>query len=297
MNVKKLSLMLFFGSKLSFAIGTGVPTFDAATFGQMVKQIQKAEAMIKNLKGQLDAVTGNVKYAQQLYAEIADLKDEIRSMRKYLQLFKNPKELLKLSPTQRIELLSKIREKKYEDMQRSQDKIARLNKQVDETKSMKDSADLSNLINVERLKLEQRKLEIQVLEQSKEEAIKLSKINAVNLDACKTSQQLGDQTLAAIYCARVIDKKVIAANLNSNRDQTDSSIKRKSVGNRGKEPKGLYPNKVSEHFETGGKGPGIISPLSSRKLDHGGRSYGLAQLSTKQGSMAAYLKHTKYKEL
>lgn len=48
---------------------------------------------------------------------------------------------------------------------------------------------------------------------------------------------------------------------------------------------------VSERFETGGRGAGLIS---SGKGDHGGKSYGSHQLSSSSGTLNEYLKQSKY---
>jgi hypothetical protein len=49
---------------------------------------------------------------------------------------------------------------------------------------------------------------------------------------------------------------------------------------------------TSEHYESGGRGPGVIS---SGKGDHGGASYGCYQLSSKLGVVQDYIKQSKYK--
>lgn len=49
---------------------------------------------------------------------------------------------------------------------------------------------------------------------------------------------------------------------------------------------------TSEHYESGGRGPGVIS---SGKGDHGGASYGCYQLSSKLGVVQNYIQQSKYK--
>ncbi|RSB23035.1 VgrG-related protein [Enterobacter cloacae] len=49
---------------------------------------------------------------------------------------------------------------------------------------------------------------------------------------------------------------------------------------------------TSEHYESGGRGPGVIS---SGRGDHGGASYGCYQLSSKLGVVQDYIKQSKYK--
>ncbi|MGL4756392.1 MAG: hypothetical protein ACRCXB_28900 [Aeromonadaceae bacterium] len=49
---------------------------------------------------------------------------------------------------------------------------------------------------------------------------------------------------------------------------------------------------TSEHYESGGRGPGIIS---SGRGDHGGASYGCYQLSSKLGVVQDYIQQSKYK--
>lgn len=49
---------------------------------------------------------------------------------------------------------------------------------------------------------------------------------------------------------------------------------------------------TSEHYESGGRGPGVIS---SGRGDHGGASYGCYQLSSKLGVVQHYIKQSKYK--
>ncbi|WP_434777141.1 peptidoglycan-binding domain-containing protein [Neisseria sp. Ec49-e6-T10] len=50
---------------------------------------------------------------------------------------------------------------------------------------------------------------------------------------------------------------------------------------------------TSEKFESGGRGPGMIS---SGKGDHGGISYGIYQLSSSQGSLQEFISKSKYKD-
>lgn len=50
--------------------------------------------------------------------------------------------------------------------------------------------------------------------------------------------------------------------------------------------------KTSEHYESGGRGAGVIS---TGKGDHGGVSYGAYQLSTKAGTLNEYLDQSRYR--
>ncbi|QLR43379.1 hypothetical protein HV346_12125 [Enterobacter sp. RHBSTW-00994] len=52
--------------------------------------------------------------------------------------------------------------------------------------------------------------------------------------------------------------------------------------------------KTSERYESGGRGPGVIS---SGKGDHGGVSYGMYQLSSKMGTVNKYIAVSKYQDL
>ncbi|HFS2350435.1 TPA: hypothetical protein ACHXFU_005209, partial [Escherichia coli] len=62
-----------------------------------------------------------------------------------------------------------------------------------------------------------------------------------------------------------------------------------------KKSSGIWPlGKTSERYESGGRGPGVIS---SGKGDHGGVSYGMYQLSSKMGTVNKYIIMSKYKDL
>ncbi|HAB1630755.1 TPA_asm: hypothetical protein GB507_19915 [Salmonella enterica subsp. arizonae] len=50
---------------------------------------------------------------------------------------------------------------------------------------------------------------------------------------------------------------------------------------------------TSEHYESGGRGPGVVS---SGRGDHGGASYGCYQLSSKPGVVQDYIQQSKYKD-
>ncbi|MCY1701002.1 hypothetical protein OVA10_23665 [Lelliottia sp. SL45] len=50
---------------------------------------------------------------------------------------------------------------------------------------------------------------------------------------------------------------------------------------------------TSEHYESGGRGPGVVS---SGRGDHGGASYGCYQLSSKLGVVQDYIQQSKYKD-
>ncbi|NLS54061.1 hypothetical protein GJ675_10410 [Hafnia alvei] len=50
--------------------------------------------------------------------------------------------------------------------------------------------------------------------------------------------------------------------------------------------------KTSEHFESGGRGPSVVS---TGKGDHGGISYGKYQFSSKMGVVQKYILHSKFK--
>ena len=116
--------------------------------------------MIQHLKDQLDAVRGNALYVQQLYREIEALRDEIKSMRNYIKFFSNPRNILNMSAPERIRLISEFKAKKLEAIDREQNRIIELAAMADKTKDIKQATDLKNLIDLEKLKLEQRKIEI-----------------------------------------------------------------------------------------------------------------------------------------
>ncbi|RTQ00624.1 hypothetical protein EKN38_15190 [Enterobacter sp. WCHEn045836] len=62
-----------------------------------------------------------------------------------------------------------------------------------------------------------------------------------------------------------------------------------------KKSSGTWPlGKTSERYESGGRGPGVIS---SGKGDHGGVSYGMYQLSSKMGTVNKYIAVSKYQDL
>ncbi len=62
-----------------------------------------------------------------------------------------------------------------------------------------------------------------------------------------------------------------------------------------KKSSGTWPlGKTSERYESGGRGPGVIS---SGKGDHGGVSYGMYQLSSKMGTVNKYIAVSKYQAL
>ncbi|ELT9933405.1 hypothetical protein QNZ33_004169 [Escherichia coli] len=62
-----------------------------------------------------------------------------------------------------------------------------------------------------------------------------------------------------------------------------------------KKSSGIWPlGKTSERYESGGRGPSVIS---SGKGDHGGVSYGMYQLSSKMGTVNKYIAVSKYKDL
>ncbi|MBX4652839.1 hypothetical protein [Klebsiella michiganensis] len=62
-----------------------------------------------------------------------------------------------------------------------------------------------------------------------------------------------------------------------------------------KKSSGTWPlGKTSERYESGGRGPGVIS---SGKGDHGGVSYGMYQLSSKMRTVNKYISVSKYQDL
>ena len=302
MRLKKILLLVFlscqFGS-MNNAAPSGVPTFDLAAIEQMRIQVTKAREMIQHLKDQLDAVRGNALYVQQLYREIEALRDEIKSMRNYIKFFSNPRNILNMSAPERIRLISEFKAKKLEAIDREQNRIIELAAMADKTKDIKQATDLKNLIDLEKLKLEQRKIEIATVEEASKEAIKLAQVNAVMLDSCKVSRRLGIEDLAQYYCSRVISQKVVNDNLIASRqakttgDSSSSSSESKSE----QDNSGWRLGKTSAKYESGNSGPGTINNPGNRKFDKGGASYGLYQMSEKSGTIQQYQKYTKYNAL
>ena len=298
MRLKKILLLVFLSCQLTInAAPSGVPTFDLAAIEQMRIQVTKAREMIQHLKDQLDAVRGNALYVQQLYREIEALRDEIKSMRNYIKFFSNPRNILNMSAPERIRLISEFKAKKLEAIDREQNRIIELAAMADKTKDIKQATDLKNLIDLEKLKLEQRKIEIATVEEASKEAIKLAQVNAVMLDSCKVSRRLGIEDLAQYYCSRVISQKVVNDNLIASRqaktDDSSSSSESKSE----QDNSGWRLGKTSAKYESGRGGPGTINSLHAKNEDNGGASYGLYQMSEKAGTIQQYQKYTKYKEL
>ena len=298
MKLKKILLLVFLSCQLTTnAAPSGVPTFDLAAIEQMRIQVTKAREMIQHLKDQLDAVRGNALYVQQLYREIEALRDEIKSMRNYIKFFSNPRNILNMSAPERIRLISEFKAKKLEAIDREQNRIIELATMADKTKDIKQATDLKNLIDLEKLKLEQRKIEIATVEEASKEAIKLAQVNAVMLDSCKVSRRLGIEDLAQYYCSRVISQKVVNDNLIASRqaktDDSSSSSESKSE----QDNSGWRLGKTSAKYESGSGGPGTINNPGNRKFDKGGASYGLYQMSEKAGTIQQYQKYTKYNAL
>lgn len=304
MRLKKILLLVFLSCQLTNAAPSGVPTFDLAAIEQMRIQVTKAREMIQHLKDQLDAVRGNALYVQQLYREIEALRDEIKSMRNYIKFFSNPRNILNMSAPERIRLISEFKAKKLEAIDREQNRIIELAAMADKTKDIKQATDLKNLIDLEKLKLEQRKIEIATVEEASKEAIKLAQVNAVMLDSCKVSRRLGIEDLAQYYCSRVISQKVVNDNLIASRQaKKDDSSSSSSSPESDKSYSGASSNKwkqlgdTSKKYESGRGGPGTINSLHAKNEDNGGASYGLYQMSEKAGTIQQYQKYTKYSVL
>lgn len=308
MKLKKILLLVLlgcqFGTPVVYAAPAGVPTFDFAALEKMRVQIAKAREMIQHLKDQLDAVRGNALYVKQIYREIEALRDEIKSMQTFIKVFSNPKELLRMNAPDRILLISKLKAKKLEDINREQDRIVELAAMADKTKNIKQAADLKNLIDLEKLKLEQRKMEIATIDEASKEAVRLAQVNAVMVDSCKVSRQMGIDELARYYCSRVIDQRVINDNLRASRQARIANTSTSSSSDEGYSSKSTpSSNKkweklgdTSKRYESGRGGPGTINS-KGYKLDNGGASYGLYQFSTTAGTVQQYQKFTRYKEL
>ena len=297
MRLKKILLLVFLSCQLTNAAPSGVPTFDLAAIEQMRIQVTKAREMSQHLKDQLDAVRGNALYVQQLYREIEALRDEIKSMRNYIKFFSNPRNILNMSAPERIRLISEFKAKKLEAIDREQNRIIELAAMADKTKDIKQATDLKNLIDLEKLKLEQRKIEIATVEEASKEAIKLAQVNAVMLDSCKVSRRLGIEDLAQYYCSRVISQKVVNDNLIASRQaKTGDSSSSSSESKSEQDNSGWRLGKTSAKYESGNSGPGTIND-NGFKLDKGGMSYGLYQMSENAGTIQQYQKYTKYSVL
>lgn len=297
MRLKKILLLVFLSCQLTNAAPSGVPTFDLAAIEQMRIQVTKAREMIQHLKDQLDAVRGNALYVQQLYREIEALRDEIKSMRNYIKFFSNPRNILNMSAPERIRLISEFKAKKLEAIDREQNRIIELAAMADKTKDIKQATDLKNLIDLEKLKLEQRKIEIATVEEASKEAIKLAQVNAVMLDSCKVSRRLGIEDLAQYYCSRVISQKVVNDNLVASRQaKTGDSSSSSSESKSEQDNSGWRLGKTSAKYESGRGGPGTINSVEGAQRDKGGMSYGIYQMS-ENGTVQQYQKYTKYSVL
>ncbi|MBN3859950.1 hypothetical protein GKC56_05455 [Neisseriaceae bacterium PsAf] len=279
MNIKRVLIILAVTGtfNISFAEGGGVPTIDFGAVAQMREQVKKA-------KEQLDAMTGNLKYFQKIYADFEDLQSEIKSLNKYADYFKNPKNLLRMSPVDRMNYTAQMNAEAYQSIAKSQERITRLSREADLSKGTKEAIDINNAINLEKTKLDASKILLEISNNLSQESTKMNRLNQANVNSCELARQVNSQRMMNVYCNIVVDSSELKK-LQADSSYDDSNLSSPTTKTLGS---------ISSKYETGGRGAGTINSINSDKNDYGGRSYGSYQIT--QRNVPNYLKNSRYKD-
>ena len=267
-----------------------MPVFDSGAINHLIEQVNEAKRMVKELNSQIKALTG---------------KNKIKNApEKQLNSFLPPEwqDFIPKQEKSNIQLASNINHdqtaylvKKFALMKRQFDteaerlqNIQQLAKEVNETQDIKAAQDLQNKIQAEEMAYQENVHQFQVtkslLEVEEKIAEKSSDLEIKCGNAKYRHMKYPNMFSIPEECSHLNALQKYKRNYFETEHQGPESTESK---------KGWRLGQTSARYESGGKGPGTINSFAAAKGDHGGRSYGMFQIT--QDNMPDYIRNSKYR--
>ena len=276
------------------AIPVPLPVFDSGAINHLIEQVNEAKRMVKELNSQIKALTGKSKIKKVPEEQLTSFlppewQDFIPKQEKSnIQLASN------INKDQTAYLIKKFKlmRKQFETEAKRLHNIQQLAKEVNETQDIKAAQDLQNKIQAEQMAYQENMHQFQVtkslLETEEKLAEKSSDLEIKCGNAKYRHMNYPDMFSIPEECSHL--------NALPEYRRTYSKTKTGHKNLEASSTKGWkHLGDTSKKYESGRGGPGTINNKGA-KLDKGGVSYGLYQMS-ENGTVQQYQKYTKYNAL
>ena len=273
------------------AIPVPLPVFDSGAINHLIEQVNEAKRMVKELNSQIKALTGKSKIKKVPEEQLTSFlppewQDFIPKQEKSnIQLASN----INKDQTAYLVKKFKLMKKQFDTEAERLHNIQQLAKEVNETQDIKAAQDLQNKIQAEEMAYQENIHQFQVTKSLLEVEEKIAEKSSDLEIKC------GNAKYRHMKYPNMFSIPEECSHLNALQKYKRNYFETEHQGPENK--KGWRLGQTSARYESGGKGPGTINSPEIAKKDPGGRSYGIYQMSTRRGTMADYLKYTKYQEL